>query len=284
MVQLVALDMDGTLLNRDKRITATVRESLQRFMHQGGLLTIASGRFPASVWLHAKALGMNAPLIALNGAVTLDAATGKQLDGTAMPPADAAMLVRHAERRGAYIHLYGCNVLYVNEINEMNSRWPLANVVVEAGKPLTEDNYKEQSRLIQVQAADDLAALALSGDSPVYKATVISEDEALINDLVREYTGWGIFTITRTGRRRFDLNACGVSKRSALEQVSRSCAIPQAQVAAIGDYDNDIEMLAWAGLGIAMGNASDRVKQAANVVTTSNEEDGVAYAFSRYLI
>ncbi|MFD2703524.1 Cof-type HAD-IIB family hydrolase [Paenibacillus shunpengii] len=284
MYKLLALDMDGTLLDPSKRITESVHASLRALMNKDILVTIASGRFPASVWLHAQAADMNARLIALNGAVIMDEASGELIHGIPLPAPDLLRLVHLAESRGAYVHFYGYNVLYVKELNEMNMRWPLANVVVQPDKPLTEEHYQEQAGYIQVQPVGDLHAFARTSASPIYKATVICDSPDQIEGLMDELYEWGCFTITRTGRRRFDVNAQGVCKRAALEHVTRYYSLHPSEVAAAGDYDNDLSMLQWAGLGIAMGNAKDSIKQAADVVTLSNEEDGITYAVKNYLL
>lgn len=284
MYELLALDMDGTLLNPDKQITPAVHEALAAWIQQGGFLTIASGRFPASVWLHAKATTMNFPLIALNGSVIVHEDTGQLISGQSISREYAEPLVKFIESHGAYIHLYGYNILYVNERNSMNTQWPLANVVVTADKPLTEDNYQDQIHLIQVEPVGDLSKFLFLRSEPIYKATIISDETALLDRLIRELQTWNKFTITRTGKRRFDVNAYGVSKQSALEQLCRDHQIQSTHVAAIGDYDNDVAMLDWAGLGIAMGNAEEVVKQISTIVTSSNQEDGVAQAVLNYLI
>ncbi|AJS57277.1 Cof-type HAD-IIB family hydrolase [Paenibacillus sp. IHBB 10380] len=284
MYELLALDMDGTLLNPDKQITPAVHDALATWLHNGGRLTIASGRFPASVWLHAKATEMNFPLIALNGSVIVNEGTGQLISGKPLSPKHANQLIKLIESQGAYIHLYGYNVLYVNELNSINAQWPLANVVVTTDKPLTEENYRDQIGFIQVEPVDDLREFLSVRTEPIYKATIISDDSDLLDKLMNELQTWNVFVITRTGTRRFDVNPYGVSKQSALEYLCREHQIPSVRVAAVGDYDNDIEMLKWAGLGIAMGNAEEQVKQISSIVTSSNQEDGVAQAVLKYLI
>ncbi|WP_460326544.1 Cof-type HAD-IIB family hydrolase [Paenibacillus sp. YSY-4.3] len=313
--RLLALDMDGTLLNSDKIITPDVHEAIRVYMRRGGRVAIASGRFPASVWLHARAAEMNAPLIAFNGAVILDEATGELKAGTPLPPEHVRELIRFADEHGAYIQLYGYNKLYVRELNEMNARWPLANVVVSPGKELNEQNYAEQLGMIEVVAVGDLQRF-VSGSflptPPIYKATIIGPVPELVQEWMRLLGGGPqvsskpqespqleqaqratplatpqakpAFTLTRTGRHRFDVNAYGVSKRSALELLCRELYIERSEVAAVGDYDNDVDMLAWAGLGVAMGNAEPHIKQLAKAVTSSNEEDGVARVIHKFLL
>ncbi len=284
MYRLLALDMDGTLLNRGKMITPAVYDALQDAIREGVNVTIASGRFPASVWLHARHVGMHGCLIAFNGAVILEAESGERVQGYPIPPDAARRIAELAAEAGAYVHFYGYRTLFVEQMNEMNASWPLANVVVDPDRPLTYENYREQADLIQVKQAGDLAAFAEAASEPLYKATVISEDPELLARLYNELRSWNVLALTKTGQRRFDINAAGVSKRTALEALCRMYGMHAADVAAIGDYDNDVDMLGWAGLGIAMANSSDRVKQAADAVTASNEEDGVAAAVRRYLL
>ncbi|PAD76483.1 Cof-type HAD-IIB family hydrolase [Paenibacillus campinasensis] len=285
MYKLLALDMDGTLLNSDKMITPQTMAAIRQLMRAGVNVTIASGRFPASVWLHAREVGMNFPLVALNGAVTIDADTGHLLDGTPLLPEDALTLLDLAETAGAYIHFYGFNVLYVRELNDMNRRWPLHNVVVRANRELNEVNYRDQTMLIRVEdVGGDYRKFIRSTGDPIYKAAVICHDQTAREQLYQALEQQGRYQLSRTGSLRFDVNAAGVTKRGALERLCAAHDIPAREVAAAGDYDNDLDMLQWAGLGIAMGNAEPHVKERAAVVTGSNREDGVAEAIHRHLL
>ncbi|WP_028546304.1 Cof-type HAD-IIB family hydrolase [Paenibacillus taiwanensis] len=284
MYRLLALDMDGTLLNRNKVVTPVVQQTLQSLIRKGVNVTIASGRFPASVWLHGQHIGMTCPLIAFNGAVILDANTGELTHGYPIVPAAAQRIAELAEQAGIYVHFYSYHQLFVREINAMNVRWPLANVVIDPRKPLAYAHYKEQADRIQVRAVGNLHHFVQTNEVPIYKATMISENPQLLDELYKELESWQELTLTKTGQRRFDMNAAGVSKKSALDVVSRTLGVAPSEAVAIGDYDNDIDMLQWAALGIAMENGSKSAKQAANVITASNEEDGVAEAVNRYFL
>ncbi|MEK8132150.1 Cof-type HAD-IIB family hydrolase [Paenibacillus filicis] len=282
MYRLLALDMDGTLLNRKKMITPEVHQALRHLIREGVNVTIASGRFPASVWLHGQHVGMNGPLVAFNGAAILDANSGELLHGTPIPPEAAHRIALLAADKGVYVHFYGYRTLFVEEINSMNASWPLANVVVDPDKPLTYANYQEQADRILVKPVGSLAAFTNHASEPLYKSTVISDDPVRLSEMYEELQASKQFALTKTGQRRFDINAQGVSKRTALELLCRIHGIQPFEVVAMGDYDNDADMLQWAGLGIAMGNSSDEIKQVAKAVTTSNEENGVAAAIELY--
>ncbi|MED4601497.1 Cof-type HAD-IIB family hydrolase [Paenibacillus validus] len=282
MYKLLALDMDGTLLDPQKMVTLPVQEAVQQLVYNQIHVTLASGRFPASVWLHGKYLGLKFPLIALNGAVILDPVTGEKLFGYPISREIACKIATFVEAKGSYIHYYGYNVLYVNELTEMNRAWPLANVVMDPSKELTEDNYRGQVHLIQVSPVGPLSHFLASTEEEVYKATVIDDDPAVIDRLYKEMSGWEGITLSRTGRRRFDINLADINKKTALMKVCSEYNIASKQVVTIGDYDNDIEMLDWAGLGIAMGNGNDNAKGVANVITDSNADHGVATAIRQY--
>ncbi|NEW08949.1 HAD family phosphatase [Paenibacillus sp. SYP-B3998] len=282
MYRLLALDMDGTLLNPHKMISPRVFHSIQAIIGKGVNVTIASGRFPASVWLHGMHVGMNSPLVAFNGAVILDPNTGEKLHGYPLSSDSARRIAALGQMMGTYVHFYGYSELFVEQLNEWNVKWPLANVVIDPEKAHTYENYKDQASRIQMKQVGSMVKFTEAASEQLYKATFISEDSQLLNEVFNELQSWNEFTLTRTGSRRFDVNAAGISKRSALEVVTRRLGISSDQVAAVGDYDNDVDMLQWAGLGISMDNGSDEAKKAANAVTASNSNDGVADVIERY--
>lgn len=283
--KLLALDLDGTMLNPDKIITPETRNSIQQLMAEEVAVTIASGRFPASVWLHAREIPLNFKLVALNGAVTVDAKTGQMIEGFPLDTASLLYMLDVIEEEGAYVHFYGYNVLYVQQINDTNRNWSLNNVVVRPELPITEEHYKEQTELIQlVEVGSDFRSFVTRMPGMIYKAAVICTDLAARERIYAKLESSAMFQCTKTGRLRFDVNAAGISKRDALERICQLSGIKREEVAVAGDYDNDLEMLQWAGLGIAMGNAEPHIQAIADVITGTNEQDGVAMAIRNYLL
>lgn len=283
--KLLALDLDGTMLNPNKIITPETRSSIQQLMANEVAVTIASGRFPASVWLHAREIPLHFALVALNGAVTVDAETGQLIEGFPLETASLLYMLDVIEKEGAYVHFYGYNVLYVRQINDTNRNWALNNVVVRPELPWTEEHYKEQTKLIRlVEVGSDFRTFVNSMPGMLYKAAVICTDLATRERIYNQLEASAMFQCTKTGSLRFDVNAVGISKRYALERLCREQGIDPQEVAVAGDYDNDLDMLQWAGLGIAMGNAEPHVKASADVITGTNEQDGVAMAIRNYLL
>ncbi|HEX7057154.1 MAG TPA: Cof-type HAD-IIB family hydrolase [Bacilli bacterium] len=282
MYRLLALDMDGTLLNKRKIVTDTVKQAIRSLLVNGTYVTLASGRFPASVWLHGKYLGLNAPLVALNGAVLLNQVDGAVLHASPLPQEIAVRIAEFAEQEQTYVHFYGYNTLFVEELNEMNAAWPLANVVVSPDLELTESNYRGQVHMIQVNPVGRLPIFLRNYTGPIYKATIIDQNPDKVDIMCASLSQWPEIAVFRTGRKRFDINLQHVSKRSCLEKLCADLRIERKEVAAIGDFDNDIDMLSWAGLGICMGNGNESTKRAADDTTASNEENGVAVAIRKH--
>lgn len=276
MYKLLALDMDDTFLNSKKVITNPVKEGLQKLLYRNIDITLASGRFPASLWLHAKYIGMKFPLIALNGAVIVDPITGEALNSYYIDFEVAERIAKFVEEMGSYVQFYGFNELFVNKVNEVNSLWPLKNVVINPDKDLTYDNYRTQANYTQIHSVGRIVDFIKSREHKVLKATVLEENIDVVEKLYDEIKSWPEISVSRTGSIRFDINAKGITKQTGLEKVCSEKGILPKEVVTVGDFDNDIEMIEWAGLGVAMGNGNSNVKRIANYITDTNDNNGVA--------
>lgn len=111
-----------------------------------------------------------------------------------------------------------------------------------------------------------------------------SDDVHVIAGLRQTIAGWSQFEVTSSAPNNLEISRKGVSKASALAEIVQNLGIHRSEVMAIGDSLNDLEMIKWAGLGIAMGNAEIAVKEAADEITLTNEEDGVATAIREFLL
>lgn len=284
MYKLLALDMDGTLLTDRKTISQNVKKSIRDVIDsKRANVTIATGRFPASAWLHGKELGISVPLVSLNGAVLLHPETGEEVKGFPLSKDIAKKINAFAKEKNVYIHYHGYNVLYVENKNNMNQSWAMANVVVDETKEFIEENYIDQINHFKIEAVRSFHDFLKQDECPaLYKATLLNDNPVLVEELYQEMVKWPELTITRTGPHRFDINTAGVSKKASLEILCKMLGLTREEVIVAGDYDNDAEMISWAGLGVAMGNGNDYIKEIADEITKSNEEDGVAEIIKKY--
>lgn len=261
--KLAAADMDGTLLNEKKEITPAVEAAVKQMLAAGGHFCLASGRPFLAIERYAKQLGTTAPVITYNGARVVAPATGEVLFRRDMEPEDAEKVWKLGERLGAVMCLWANDRLFANVASERVN------------------NYKRLSGLQPViVAAGEIARLAREG---VTKILWLDDPEraAQLRAAAERELGGGV-TVTASRPDLIEIFDSRVSKASALAFVAGRLGVRREETLAIGDGHNDLPMLEYAGLGVAMANAPDEVRAHCGWVTSSNEEDGVARALERF--
>jgi Cof subfamily protein (haloacid dehalogenase superfamily) len=251
--RLIVLDVDGTLLDSRLRIPAATRRAVPVLLAAGHRLVLASARPPRSVLALAQTLLGDgaAEMIALNGALVT---RGREtLAERPIGPSTVADLVGHVRRSGLAASLY--------------ARWEW--LVEEEGPEI-----RAEAAIVGFgpRRVDDLAALG----SPAHKLLAIGAGAPAFRDRVR---GGVEVSLSKPGY--CEVVAAGASKAEAVALVRRALGVPAENVIAFGDAENDVPMLEAAGVAVAMGNAVEAVKRAADLVTGSNDEDGVALALVR---
>jgi Cof subfamily protein (haloacid dehalogenase superfamily) len=262
-IKLVICDLDGTLIGDDFRLSPRVRRAVARAQAAGVTVTLASGRGYPSMRGFARQLGVNVPLISYQGAQTW-AADGALLDETALPRAFLPQAIDYCDAAGLELAVYCQDRVY------------------QTTRLYDDDYYAVWFGLPQVYV-DDLMA-ALPGDPIKYIA--IAPDQASGDRIEREVRDLaaGRYQVMRSHRWFVEGLAAGVSKGAAAERLAARLGVAREEVMALGDGGNDLAMVAWAGLGVAMGNAAPDVRAAADVVAPTQAEDGAAWAIERYAL
>lgn len=264
--RLIALDVDGTLLDSSGSVPPRVREAVRRVREAGAAVTLATGRrFPPTQAL-ARDLGLDTPLIVHNGALIQEAADGAILYHRHLDREAARAAVELARRAGCvpFVHnnaFDGQVVFY--EDDPSSCRFP---GYFSADDPrfvrLPDVTGRLERDPIRVVAFGDLAAATRLRDAlaarPDPRLRIIFWPDA--------FPGLSIVEV-------FHPEA---TKGAALAVLAARLGVPRDAVLAAGDHVNDVEMVAYAGLGVAMGNASSEVKAVARHVAATNDEDGLA--------
>lgn len=261
--RLLALDMDGTLLNSRGEIPDANRLAIKEAMAQGIHVTLSTERSLHGALGCARSLGLTCPLIIYNGGMLADPVGGEILYSKEMLPADALLAMEEGVKRGVTLCIWSKGKLYGYPLNERT-----ADYVRFAGmEPLP---------------AESLEALANRGVTKVLWYGTKEETPAFWEEMqkapfenVRSTPSQPMFLEFFHGE---------VSKAAALERLGELLQIPREEMIAVGDGANDLELLAYAGLGVAMGNAAPMVKENADAVTKTNEENGVAEVIEKYLL
>jgi Cof subfamily protein (haloacid dehalogenase superfamily) len=259
-VRLVASDLDGTLLRPDETVSERTRRAVAAARDAGITVVLVSGRPPRSMGPLAERVGVGGIAICANGAVIWDLDSGTMVDSSPLAAEVATRLV-HALRQAIP------GALFAVELEGGFGREPGWSDGLQPVRP-------------DVLEADALELIT----GPVTKLLVRHPDLdfAEVAERARRAVGDDA-VVTWAGLRVVEISAAGVTKAFALERLCRRLGIAAAEVVAVGDMPNDLAMLAWAGTGVAVANATPEVLEAADEVTAANTDDGVALLLERIL-
>jgi Cof subfamily protein (haloacid dehalogenase superfamily) len=266
--RLLALDLDGTVIGKDLRVTEPVRAAVAAAQASGVYVTLATGRVFRSALPFARQLGLRDPLICYQGALIRHPVTHDVLHHVPMPGSLAAEAI-------ALLHGMGtCVMACIDErLGIVQDGIPFAGFVQRWGSPDPAHLFVD-SNLAEIARAAPPTKLMFFGDPPLVE-----------RELARLAAHFGTdLSVVRSDATLGELTAPGLSKGLALATLARHLGVAREHVMAIGDQDNDVPMLQWAGLGLAMGNASSSVQKAADAVIPSVEDDGVAWAIREYIL
>ncbi len=267
MIRLIASDLDDTLLDQNIQLSFENKSMIQKALAKGLTFTIATGRMFQSAAPFARELGLDPqqPLICYNGAL-IRRLSGEVLYEQPLAPELSSMIVDFGQSRDWTINAYFDDELFVDELNQ---------------------DVKDYVQRINtgVSVVDDLVKFIQDGNKKLSKLLIIGGPEETqrriteLDELVGERA-----QIVRSRPRFIEITNPHAHKGEALLWLAKTMGIKLAEVMAIGDSNNDLTMLQMAGLGVAVGNASQSVQEAADVVTSTNSEHGVAKAIEDFAL
>lgn len=256
--RVAAFDIDGTLLTRHGTITERTAAALGALAEAGVITALATGRpWPQAAWVLRRAAGLSYA-VCLNGAVVMDAGAGEQIADRSMTHFEAIEAAEIARKLLPDVSL---------------------GLDMADGRHLWEHRFAPQmpadliADLSESRVADAIAGV----DGPVLTWLVHVPGMSTL-DIVDELSSHMPLgtEIRPSGLEMAEIAAAGVSKSTGLEIVCQRYGIAASDVVAFGDGLNDVDMLRWAGHGVAMSNAAPMVRDAADSIAPSNEDDGVA--------
>src|SRR5256885_8040705 len=261
-IKLVAIDLDGTLLDRSKKVSERAAAALKCLPGDGVKIVIASARPPRSVRQIYQELGLDTWQINYNGALIWDEPAQQPVFHRPMHPRLVRMMIEHCRDMVEEV-LVSCEILdkWFTDRDEHT-------YTTETGKLFKPDVICPVDQI----CAQPITKLMLLGDP-----RIISRLESL---LLEEFGGK--VTLLHTDNDLLQIMDNRVSKAVALQKIAAHYGVKPAEVMAIGDAPNDVGMLQFAGVAIAMANAQDVVKEVADWIAPSNDEHGVHAALQRY--
>jgi Cof subfamily protein (haloacid dehalogenase superfamily) len=272
MYKLVAIDLDGTLLNNEKEISKRNIKAIREACSKGVKIVICSGRVFSGARVYAKQVGVTGPVIACNGAVITRDIGGELMYASYMNKSDCFKVIDICKKYNTYYHIYAGDVMLTERLEGPSLRYYERNKTL-----LPEDRIK-------IEVVPDMREKLLNTAEVVLKFIIITQDLDILKNARAEAESLSNVTIMSSNYDNFEIMNKGVNKGDSLKQLAEMLNISSDEVMAIGDNENDLTMLSYAGLGVAMENAESNIKEAADYVTLSNEDDGVALAIEKFVL
>lgn len=268
--KLLAADMDGTALNDKKELSPRTVRAMEKAIAKGKIVVFSTGRGITIVKPYIDMVhGMRYALTS-SGAAVLDLESGEKLLHKKIDPETVKMIIAQASGR------YVMPIIY-NDDASYSTAW-CVDCCEEFAHKTYEPIYRQCLTIV-----DDAFNAFMENPRPIEKLNLFFADENEAEEVYERIKELPIRFTSKTAKA-FEINAPGVSKAEGLKVLCKRLGIELSECIAIGDSSNDEEMLACAGLKVAMANGSERVKAIADVVTDDCNNDGVARIIEEYLL
>lgn len=286
MYKLVAIDLDGTMLNQYGIITEKTKKAISKAQEKGVEVMIASGRAITSVKRFSKEINSNKYFISGNGAITYDIKNNKILYENILSKAKALKIIKICEENSIYYNVYTENGIIAKNLS-YNTLYYYKDNLTKPDENRTHINIVEnvydyfeqrEEKILKIMICDEHKTVF---NSIVRKLKELSEIEVLeVSHMSRKIIKQGTDEIALEYFYT-EVSAKDVDKWNALEEIIGLMNISKEEVVTIGDNANDLKMITNAGLGVAMGESAPYVKQSADIIAPTNDEDGVAIILNK---
>lgn len=266
--KLIVSDIDGTLLNSHKKISEKTKRRIEALIESGHVFAVATGRMHGAGKTITTELDYDGFLISCNGAVVKHLKSGEVIQAIEVDPDIVRKVVSVCQTYEATYFFYEIDTIYASAYKH------LAKTYSEKMVSLPE------SHRFTIEFPMDM--LEIVGTKPIYKIAISHDDKVKFRKLIDEIRTLSGIESVKSLDTLFDVMTAGVSKAKGIEALQRHFGIDREDVIAFGDNENDIDMVSYAGIGVAMSNAMEELKVAADFVTKSNDEEGLVYALDHF--
>lgn len=266
MYKLIALDMDGTLLNDEKKITEKTKKTISEARKNGKYVVLCSGRPIEGIDRYLDELNMNTEddyVISFNGSLVQHAANKKVIGKKTLKGEDLKYLFNISRELGVNIHGFskeGCITPKISKYTELEGK--INGITVK------EFDYTK------IEDKEDISKVMMIDEPEILQKAI----DNLPKDLYEKYT------VVRSAPYFLEFLNKDANKGTGVGMLAEHLGIKKEEVICVGDAGNDLHMIEYAGLGVAMKNATDDVKEKASYITKSNNEDGVAHVIETFML
>ena len=263
--KIIVSDFDGTVVKNDRTASERTIQAIKAYRAAGGTFIVSTGRMFESIVNNAHVLGLdgiNIPISAMDGGIIKESVTGKIIARLTMPYEQTVAFAEDCERIGCYFQVYSEDKLFVAEENDINRYYcKVSKIPMHVVGKLSDYIRKNKLECVKVLIADKHA-------------------DSFLDFFKGRYPDIQFFMSSADYLDGASLNA---GKGNSLKRLAEHLGVDISETIAIGDSMNDISMVEAAGLGVAVANADECLKEVADLIAPSNEDDGVAHIIEKAL-
>lgn len=267
MYKLIALDMDGTLLNTEKKITKNTKKALKKAEEKGVKVVLASGRPLSGITKFLEELDLmkgDDYALSFNGGIVINSKTEEIINSSLLKGSDLKYLYNISKELGVNIHAFSVKEgLITPKMSQYTQHECDINGIEATIKDLNE-----------VEDDEDIVKVMMIDPQEILDKAI----EKLPKDLYDKYS------VFKSAPFFLEFTNKEVDKGKGLKKLGEYLGIKQEEIIACGDAGNDLSMIKYAGLGVAMENATEDVKKAADYITLSNDNDGIAHVVEKFIL
>lgn len=266
---LIAFDMDGTLLDSQKHIRPDSLKMIKKACQAGKIVCLSTGRCLPELESYKEELSSMPYFICISGALIYDNKNQEIISSTPISSSIAEELFARVKDKDLMIHILSDQSIINKEKIEEMPLYQMGNY---------QEAFKKNTRQV-----DDVVDAWQKEKFPLYKINLYSKSPEKREILLPQISDIDL-TFTYSEITSIECTAKGLSKASGLKMLCQKLNIPLERTIAVGDADNDLEIMKASGLAVAMENANQNVKNIANVIVKSNDDGGCAQAIADYLL
>lgn len=262
-IKLIALDIDGTLTNQPNDVSAGNRNAVRSAVDSGVIVTLATGRGRIATKPIWNILQLHGPSIQYGGAMTVDIDSGRLLQIHALDPEVIREVLDYSASVGIHAQIYVDDVVIFEKIGPQARQYiDRHNLPYQIDPDIRKKTFQNVPKILAFAELE-------------YKDEVLAQFRKRFA---------GIAQVSQSNPGFIEINCLGVTKASALTELSQMLEISQNEIAALGDNYLDQEMIEWAGIGACVADGAKEVKAVSDIIIPSCSEDGVAYFIEHYVL
>jgi Cof subfamily protein (haloacid dehalogenase superfamily) len=273
MYKMICIDIDGTLIKSDHTLSVETIKAIRRARDKGVMIVLSTGRMYRSARLYADELELDFPIISANGSYVRDKATSEIIYEKNLSKDDLTFIMEVLDKYGVKINFYNKDTMYISEQRDYVTKYEALS------KTLPPEKRIEIKYITKEYPMNDF----IEEFGGYIQKGIVFPNEGIISAIRNEVAENKLLKVVSSGDDNIEFTSHLADKGLGVLALAKARNIKPSEIICIGDSENDLSMLKVAGLAVAMGNAIPVVKEVAEYITDTNENDGVAKMINKFI-